>query len=147
MTQTLFGRRRRKKKRQKERKDKFLSKVMLSECKQWQGDVCWLMTFQHGDKCMRKREVYGWAEIFKFAGNIVGDAHSGLPWTVMYVEVKAAMFSVYPCERKNTIRDVRRVRNKRCKNGLRPNRKYFILLESEIHELLIQTHRRAGRET
>jgi len=78
MTQTLFGRRR--KEQQKERKkDKFLSKVMLSECKQWHGDVCWLMTFQHGDKCVRKREVYGWAEVFKISWSIVGDAHSGLP--------------------------------------------------------------------
>jgi hypothetical protein len=90
----------------RKKKDKFLSKVMLSEYKQWQGDVCWLMTFQHGDKCLRKREVYGWAEVFKFAWSIVGDAHSGLPWTVMYVEVKVAIFSVYSSEQENTIRDV-----------------------------------------
>jgi hypothetical protein len=64
------------------------------------------MTFQRGDKCMGKREVYGWTEVFKIACRIVGDAHSGLPWTVMYFEVKAAIFSVYPSERKNIIRNV-----------------------------------------
>jgi len=75
-----------KKKGAAERKkiDKFLSKVMLSECKQWQGegDLCWLMTFQHSDKCMRKREVYSWAEVLKIAWGIAGDKHSGLPWTL-----------------------------------------------------------------
>jgi hypothetical protein len=64
------------------------------------------MTFQHGDKCVRKRDIYSKAEVFKIACRIVGDAHSGLPWTVMCVEVKAAMLSAYPNERKNIIRDV-----------------------------------------
>jgi hypothetical protein len=91
---------------ERKKKDKFLSKVMLAECKQWHGDVCWLITFQHDDKCMRKREVCDWVEVFKIAWSIVGDAHSGLPWTVMYVKVKAAMFSVYLSEQKNSIRDV-----------------------------------------
>jgi hypothetical protein len=76
---------------------------MLAECKQWQGDVWWLMTFQRGDKRLRKREVYGWAEVFKIAWSIVGDTHSGLAWTV---EVKAAMFSVYPSKHKNNMRRV-----------------------------------------
>lgn len=81
---------------------------MLAECtnKQLQGDVCWPMTFQHGDKCMRKRKVYGWAEVFKIAWRIFGDVHSGLPWNVMCVAVKAAMCSVCPSERKNIILDV-----------------------------------------
>jgi hypothetical protein len=55
---------------------------------------------------MRKREVYSWAEVFKIAWSIVGDTHSSLPWTVICVEFKAAVFSVYPSERKNTISDV-----------------------------------------
>jgi hypothetical protein len=75
-------------------------------------------------------------EVLKIAWSIVGDAHSGLPWTVKYVKVKAAMFSVYLSEQKKSIRDVTPVSNKRRKNGLRPKRKYFILLESETHEFL-----------
>jgi len=50
---------------------------------------------------MRKWEVYVWAEVFKIAWSIVGDTHSGLPWTV---DVKAAMFSVYTSKQKNNIR-------------------------------------------
>jgi len=91
---------------ERKKKDKFLSKVMLTECKQWHGDVCWLIAFQHGDKYVWKREVCDWVEVFKIAWSVVGDAHSVLPWTVMYVKVKAAMFSVYPSEQKNSIRDV-----------------------------------------
>jgi hypothetical protein len=99
----LVGRRRRKEQQQKERKK--ISSCQMLRC-QWQGGVCWLMTFQRGDKCMRKREDYGWTTVFEIAWSIVGDAHSDLPRIVMYVEVKAAMFSVCPSEQKNTIHDV-----------------------------------------
>jgi hypothetical protein len=43
------------------------------------GDVYCLMAFHYRDKCMRKWDFYGWAEGFKHACKIVGDAHSGLP--------------------------------------------------------------------
>jgi hypothetical protein len=47
-----------------------------------------------------------------------------------------AVLSVYPRERKGSIRDITPVWSKWRQNGLRPNRKYFILLEKEIRELL-----------